>query len=210
MPTVNLGRVRGSTIHLTHGEPAENGYPDDWAIDPDTGDLYYSEGEGEERPLDETVWKNFITSAGAYHEQWSGSAFIFSPFNDEVVRDNLLLRKDDSGAEVTAKELFAGNPDSGDLLIQTMTAIYGASNGGEYIDQGSYAMVKAPTWHQFQYALIHRSSLSTLPDEETCRKEAKNKYTWRYPSAAWRLVGNLKGPKGDPGQSAAPAGEVGA
>lgn len=133
-----------------------------------------------EKQIAPEIWSAFMQSAGKYYELWDASGFTFSPFDDTVVKDQLLLRKDEAGTVITAKELFGGNPDAGDLIILTMLAISESSNGGDYIDQDNYAMIKEPTWYQFQYALIHRETLSYLPSTEICKAEAENKYFWKY------------------------------
>ena len=146
-----------------------------------------------EIPVDAGTWNDFMRSAGAYYELWDASAFTF-PLSDSIVKDTLLLRSDDAGTVITASALFAGNPDAMDLVISTMDAISMCANGGDYIDMSSLALVKAPTWYQFQYALIHRDSLTILPDDATCKAECEAKWDWKYDTS-----GGGGGEQPDPG-----------
>ena len=141
------------------------------------------------KPPDTNEWTQFIAVAHDYYYLQDGSAFDSYPVSDSLIKDTLLLRKE-NGAEISAGEFFDGG--CGDLVYSVMDAIFNVeANSGEYkhfTEDYEMAPGNPVTWYEFQYVLLHLSDVQDtgeMPSFDDCKAEMETEgnapWAWKNP-----------------------------
>ncbi len=147
--------------------------------------------EMEQAAPDAATWDPFITAAKSYYK--TQTTFTYS-LSDTVVKDTLLLRRQENGApvEITAAELQDGT--TGDLLYRVLKAIWNSNKKSTFFNTKTKVLKKNPTWYEFQYILYNLEAIeasATIPDTEDCEAWATQEnapWVWREKAAGASLL----------------------
>lgn len=113
---------------------------------------------------------------------------ILGVYDEDLLNDDFLLRKslDETDTFTSTGDLY--DCTWGDMLYNVITLFFSVDRYADFSSDGYSFDVAMPTWHEFQYAIIHYDDIAAagnvLPSLEDIQAEAEEKYTWRYTTPA--------------------------